>query len=130
VAFQEQIRAGPRVKLLRNSRHDRVLCFAVGHSVAFAFQASLDSHEDVRAVRGNGSYGLDASKEQNSICAGISDIRKFLKQLLRKLEYGKATAIEIGEFRRLADEVLRNWDAESWSPKFKERIESALSLLP
>jgi hypothetical protein len=63
VAFQEQIRAGPRVKLLRNSRHDRVLCFAVGHSVAFAFQASLDSHEDVRAVRGNGSYGLDASKE-------------------------------------------------------------------
>jgi hypothetical protein len=80
VAFQEQIRAGPRVKLLRNSRHDRVLCFAVGHSVAFAFQASLDSHEDVRAVRGNGSNGRDASKEQNSICAGISDIRKFLKQ--------------------------------------------------
>ncbi len=34
--------------------------------IAFAFQASLDSHEDVRAVRGNGNYGGDISKEQNS----------------------------------------------------------------
>jgi hypothetical protein len=79
VAFQEQIGADPRVKLLRNFRHDSLLCFAVCHSVAFAFQSSLDSHEDVRAVRGNGSYGRDASKEQNSICAGISDNRKFLE---------------------------------------------------
>jgi hypothetical protein len=49
--------------------------------------------------------------------------------LLQKLEYGKATAIEIKEFRRLADEVLRQWDSEAWSPKFRERIESAKSLL-
>src|SRR5260370_25369148 len=79
VAFQEEVGADSRVKLLRNFRHDSLLCFAVCHSIAFAFQASLDSHEDVRAVRGNGSNGRDASKEQNSICAGISDIRKFLE---------------------------------------------------
>ena len=36
------------------------MCFAVCHSIAFAFQASLDSHKDVRAVRGNGSYGRDS----------------------------------------------------------------------
>jgi hypothetical protein len=53
-----------------------------------------------------------------------------IEQLLHKLQNGDATVIEIEEFRRLADEVLRKWDSESWSPKFKERIESALSLLP
>jgi hypothetical protein len=53
-----------------------------------------------------------------------------IEQLLHKLEKGKATAIEIEEFRRLADEVLRKWEPDVWSPKFKERIESALSLLP
>jgi len=79
VAFQEQIAADPRVSLLRNFRHHSLLCFAVCHSVAFAFQSSLDLHEDVRAVRGNGSYGRDTSKEQNSICAGISYIPKFLE---------------------------------------------------
>ncbi len=76
----EQIGAGTRITLLRNLRQDRLLCFAVCHSVSFAFQAPLDSHEDMRAVRGNGSYGRDASKEQYSICTGIGDIRKFLEE--------------------------------------------------
>jgi hypothetical protein len=50
-----------------------------------------------------------------------------IEQLLHRLQSGDATAIEIEEFRRLAGEVLRKWDLESWPPKFKERIESALS---
>src|SRR5208283_5740481 len=80
VALQAQIGADTRIKPLRNFSRDRLLCFAVCHSVAFAFETALDSHEDMRAVRGNGSYGRDASKEQYSICTGISDIRKFLEQ--------------------------------------------------
>ena len=47
----EQIGAGTRITLLRNLRQDRLLCFAVCHSVSFAFQAPLDSHEDMRADR-------------------------------------------------------------------------------
>jgi hypothetical protein len=53
-----------------------------------------------------------------------------IDELLHKLEKGKATATEIEEFRRLADEVLRKWEPDVWSPGFKERLESALSLLP
>jgi hypothetical protein len=53
-----------------------------------------------------------------------------IDELLQKLESSEATTTETEQFRRLADEVLRKWDSESWSPKFKERIESALSLLP
>ena len=53
-----------------------------------------------------------------------------IDELLQKLESGEAAATETEQFRRLADEVLRNWDAESWLPKFKERIEAALRALP
>lgn len=106
MAFQEQIGADSRVKLLRNFRHDGLLCFAVCHSVAFVFQASLDSHEDVRAVRGNGSYGRDASKEQNSICAGISDIRKSFEQfahLRDRSDKGRAEVARILIFHSRGD---------------------------
>jgi len=48
--------------------------------------------------------------------------------LLPKIECGKATASEIEEFRPLADETLQEWQPE-YSPEFKERTESALSLL-
>jgi hypothetical protein len=106
VAFQVQIGGHPRVTLLRNFRHDSLSRFAVRHSVAFAFQASLDSHEDVRAVRGNGSNGRDASKEQNSICAGISDIRKFLEQfahLRDRSQKGRAEVARILIFHSRGD---------------------------
>jgi hypothetical protein len=39
---------------------------------------------------------------------------------------GEATAVEIEEFRRIADEAFRDWQPE-YSPAFKERIESARS---
>jgi hypothetical protein len=106
MAFQEQIGANSRVKLLRNSRHDSLLRFAVCHSVAFAFQASLDSLEDVRTVRGDGSYWRDASKEQNSICAGPSDIRKFLEQfahLRNRSDKGRAEVARILIFHSRGD---------------------------
>ena len=48
--------------------------------------------------------------------------------LLHKLEQGSATAAEIGEFRRLGNQVLRDWQPE-YSPAFKNRIESAMSKL-
>ena len=57
-----------------------LLRHSVIHTIAFAFRAALNSHEDVRTIRGNSSYGRDASKQQDSICAGISDTRKFLEQ--------------------------------------------------
>jgi hypothetical protein len=51
-----------------------------------------------------------------------------IEGMLQKLEKGNATASQIEEFRRLAGEVLRNW--QPWySPAFEKRIESALSLL-
>ena len=47
---------------------------------------------------------------------------------LCKLENGNATASEIEEFRRLAGEILRNWQPQyPWH--VKKRIESALSIL-
>jgi hypothetical protein len=51
----------------------------------FAFQASLDSHEDVRAVRGNGGYGRDppsgsAKITQISESQGMFLLRKVLPQ--------------------------------------------------
>jgi hypothetical protein len=51
-----------------------------------------------------------------------------IQPLLRLLESGKATADEIEEFRRIANETLREWQPE-YSPAFKNRIESALNLL-
>ena len=51
-----------------------------------------------------------------------------IEAMLQKLEKGNATASEIEEFRQLAGEVLRNWQPR-YSPAFKQRIESAMSLL-
>jgi hypothetical protein len=51
-----------------------------------------------------------------------------IEEFLQKLEKGNLTAIEIEEFRWLASEVLRDWQPE-YSPAFKKRIESAVSLL-
>lgn len=51
-----------------------------------------------------------------------------IELLLPKIEWGKATATEIEEFRRLADETLREWEPQYW-PEFKERIEAALNFL-
>jgi hypothetical protein len=51
-----------------------------------------------------------------------------IELLLRTVQGGEATAVEIEEFRRIADEVFRDWHPE-YSPAFKERIESALRLL-
>jgi hypothetical protein len=50
-----------------------------------------------------------------------------IEMLLWKIECSKATATEIEEFRRLADETLGEWQPEH-SPTFKERIEAALNL--
>jgi hypothetical protein len=51
-----------------------------------------------------------------------------IELLLRKVQGGEATAVEIEEFRRIADEPFRDWQPE-YSPAFRERIEAALSLL-
>ena len=45
---------------------------------------------------------------------------------LAKVENGHATASEIEEFRRLAGEVLRNWNPQ-YPPERKQRIEAALA---
>jgi hypothetical protein len=50
VALQEQIGAGTCIKLIRNFGRDGLLCLTVRHCIAFAFQAALNSHEDVRTV--------------------------------------------------------------------------------
>ncbi len=60
VTLQEQIRADARVELLGNFRLDCLLRFAVCHTVVVALLPALDSHDHVRAVGRNGSYGSDA----------------------------------------------------------------------
>ena len=54
--------------------------------------------------------------------------REQIELLLRKVQGGEATATEIEEFRRIADEALRDWQPE-YRLHFKERIEAALRLL-
>jgi hypothetical protein len=51
-----------------------------------------------------------------------------IEGFLQKLQKGNPTTTEIEEFRRLGREVLRDWQSE-YSPAFKQRIESAMSLL-
>ena len=49
-----------------------------------------------------------------------------LEALLEDVENGTATAWEIEEFRRIAEDVMRR---PQYPPEYKERVESALSLL-
>jgi len=51
-----------------------------------------------------------------------------IEAFLQKVEKGRLTAVEVEEFQRIADETFRDWQPE-YSPAFKERIKSALSLL-
>jgi len=51
-----------------------------------------------------------------------------IEEFLQKLKKSTLTASQIEEFRRLASEVLRDWQPE-YSPAFRERIESAISHL-
>lgn len=51
-----------------------------------------------------------------------------IERFLQKAGRGQLTATEVEEFRRLAEETFREWQPQ-YSPAFKERIKSALSLL-
>ena len=117
----------------KNSSWDLCVCRCSGisNSPSFiAFSKTFDAGSIAAFILADHSRPeavLDLIEARFEIEDGFT---KVIEDLLQKLESGEAAATETEQFRRLADEVLRNWDAESWLPKFKERIEAALRALP
>jgi hypothetical protein len=118
--FRDAISRGESVKVAEWSGDGRAIVRTLeAHEIADWERASWKKMEDwAKAL-------IEAHEEiKDALPPNFIQIQL----LLRLLESGKATADEIEEFRRIANETLREWQPQH-PPAFKESVEAALKRL-
>src|SRR5271169_3435894 len=84
MVFQQQIRPLPRVERFGEFRRHCLPCSAVASRVILVLTTKQNALRHGRASRWHRRYCREPCKQENFVCAGIANDRKFLQRFFRE----------------------------------------------